>query len=273
MNLGKRTAHTTSWKALLLIGVFTIGIAVYIVLSLQSSSASYSSIQKELEKPIYRGSVSKVIFPGSEDELNIPNWQIFESGNIWSFVSGKYPLQNDFTPNDLIATELPQGDAGTDMKYSERLTPSLSAMFKEADAQGHPLMISSAYRSIVDQQKLYEDFVSTQGQAAADTYVANPGTSEHHTGLAVDLSDYSESCAADSDRCSIGIATSQWLAENSYKYGYIVRYPEGKQPITGIAHEPWHYRYVGVPLAKMIYSSDLTLDETLRQMRPAFAQN
>lgn len=257
---------------LLFVVALLIGFTSYIYIGLKESARIYDATQKELSRDIYSGRVGTTEFTGIEGLLNIPTWEVFQSGNIWTLVSADNPLPDTYTPADLIRLELTHGDNNETMQVQSRLIAPLTKLYSDAEAAGYPLMISSAYRSIADQEALYEEFVSTQGQAAAKRYVADPGSSEHHTGLAVDFSNASNACITDSDKCSLGLDTSSWLARNAHKYGFINRYPEGKQPITGIAYEPWHYRYVGIPLATRIYESDLTLDEALTQMRPAFSK-
>jgi D-alanyl-D-alanine carboxypeptidase len=133
-------------------------------------------------------------------------------------------------------------------------------------------MISSAYRSLQDQQATYDSYVAECGTACANQYVLPVGASEHHTGLAVDFSSASDQCAADSDDCSLGASAVTWLADNAWRYGFIHRYPEGKQSITGVAQESWHYRYVGIVMAKAMHGSGLTYDEVVQQLAPGYAK-
>ena len=86
--------------------------------------------------------------------------------------------------------------------------------------------------------------------------------------MSVDLASASGQCEADSDDCALTQAAISWLSENAPRFGFIQRYPEGKQPITGVAFEPWHYRYVGVTLATAMSQSELTLDEVVEQIAP-----
>ncbi len=91
----------------------------------------------------------------------------------------------------------------------------------------------------------------------AEEWVAVPGTSEHQLGIAVDIN-------ADKERCE-NEDVYLWLAENAHKYGFILRYPQGKEDITGISYEPWHFRYVGVENAQIIYEKQICLEEYTRQ--------
>ena len=105
----------------------------------------------------------------------------------------------------------------------------------------------------------YSNYVKTYGQAAADTFSAKPGHSEHQTGLAVDLTTADQYCRL--ERCFGDTAAGKWLAANTPAYGFILRYPDGKEAATGYTYEPWHFRYVGPEFAKALVESGLTLDE------------
>ena len=124
-----------------------------------------------------------------------------------------------------------------------------------ANAEGVDFSIFSGYRSYSNQKSTYQGWVNKDGQAAADTYSARPGHSEHQSGLAADINGYGA-------RFDESIAT-EWMAKNAYKYGFILRYPQGKQSITGYVYESWHFRYVGVDLATKLYNGGnwITLEE------------
>ena len=143
--------------------------------------------------------------------------------------------------------------------YSAYLHPTayqwFTKMVDDAREEGHWLYCVSAYRSYDYQQSLYQRYASRDGQRLADTYSARPGFSEHQTGLAVDINTASSSAHFEYT------AQYRWLRENSWKYGFILRYPQGKEHITGFRFEPWHYRYVGPELAQAVYESGLTYDE------------
>ncbi len=128
-------------------------------------------------------------------------------------------------------------------------------MVAAAKEAGFELWMSSGYRSYADQEYLYNGYVQRDGQEAADTYSARPGHSEHQTGLAFDLNGLSW----DFGDTPEGI----WVAENCHKYGFILRYPKGKEEITGYTYEPWHIRYLGVEKATEVYESGLCLEEFL----------
>ena len=139
------------------------------------------------------------------------------------------------------------------------LTSECSNAFYEMQAaaaeEGLDLWIASGFRSYDTQASLYQRYCDEDGQAAADTYSARPGHSEHETGLAIDLNEISSSFAY--------TAEGQWVAEHCWEYGFILRYPADKVAITGYMYEPWHIRYLGRDVASAVYSSGLCLEEYL----------
>lgn len=132
---------------------------------------------------------------------------------------------------------------------------AFNKMKADASTLGLNLWLSSGYRSYYDQKYIYNNYVSRDGQAAADTYSARAGHSEHQTGLAFDLNTISDSFA--------DTAEGKWVAENCHKYGLILRYPKGKDSITGYKYESWHLRYIGGDLPSKLYNNGdwITLEE------------
>lgn len=212
--------------------------------------------------------MTKVSLPRTDTPLVIPSLALFKDNAAWMYVSSRNDVPASFEPQNLVDVDLPHGDADQPIKLNEMTAKQLKALFAKADADGIGLMVSSAYRSVNDQQNLYDSFIAKQGQAAADQYVAKPGSSEHHTGYAADITDASAACAARSDACNLSPSTAQWIADNSPVFGFIVRYPSGKQPVTGVAYEPWHLRYIGVAAAQRLSESGLTFDEFIQQVAP-----
>lgn len=132
---------------------------------------------------------------------------------------------------------------------------ALMQMFEAAKAEGVGYWIASGFRSYDRQNRIYNNYVAQDGKAAADRYSARPGHSEHQTGLAFDLNYLTQAFGQSRE--------GLWLAENCHKYGFIIRYPEGKEHITGYMYEPWHVRYIGVDMATAVYESGLCLEEYL----------
>ena len=158
-------------------------------------------------------------------------------------------------------TQLSNGE-----KVDSRIYPDLQQMFDDMRAEGIYPFVRAGYRSHEEQERVLDDRIAayqsegyskSRARSLALETVAEPGTSEHELGLAVDIN-------AEEDR-STGDEVYDWLAENAYKYGFILRYPADKVDITGIDYEPWHYRYVGKDAAKEIYESKECLEEYLNK--------
>lgn len=152
----------------------------------------------------------------------------------------------------------------------ERVYPDLQDMMDDARSAGLDPVICSSYRTPQKQQRLFAQQIAKyrgQGYAEEEAYnqaamwVAIPGTSEHETGLALDIVARSYQLL---DKNQENTAEQRWLMENSYKYGFILRYPNDKSDITGIEYEPWHYRYVGKEAAAEIYKKGICLEEYLQ---------
>ena len=121
---------------------------------------------------------------------------------------------------------------------------------------GVSLMVNSSYRPYKDQESIYKQYKNVSLKYA-DSYAARPGYSEHQTGLAIDITSLENPLVKD-----FKVSPEyQWLKDNCYKYGFILRYPEGKEHITGYNTESWHFRYVGLEVAKKIYLENITFDE------------
>ena len=161
----------------------------------------------------------------------------------------KKPFYYNYNGADIIICNklipLPKSyGSGNDKTAKRQLDKMLEAIRKAGKGS---IAIKSAYRSYATQQGLYNRYVAQDGEAQASRYSAKPGHSEHQTGLAFDIGKISESF----DKTP----AFEWLKEHAHEYGFIMRYPKGKENITGYMYEPWHYRYVGVDLATAIHQS------------------
>lgn len=126
-------------------------------------------------------------------------------------------------------------------------------MTNDASKQGLYIYFASGFRSYEYQSQIYNNYVARDGQAVADTYSARPGHSEHQSGLAIDVNQV--------DNTFDNTAEAKWLADHCHEYGFILRYPQGKEDITGYQYESWHVRYVGTDLSYAIRNSGLTMEE------------
>lgn len=156
-------------------------------------------------------------------------------------VNKTYPLPESYSPGG-----------------NEEAFLQLCTLFTDAKAEGYSLKVASGYRSFADQRYIYNGYAAESGQAAADRFSARPGHSEHQSGLAFDVNH------PDSNQLLTSFGDSpvgQWIAENAHRYGFIIRYPEDKESVTGYMYEPWHLRYVGTDLAAVLRESGLCLEE------------
>lgn len=178
-------------------------------------------------------------------------------------VNGSHPMQEGYVPE---LTEIQPGHS-----VDTRIANAARKMLADAEEAGLHVLICSAYRSVERQQQVFGDSMQDRVKSGMDYWeayaetalnVALPGTSEHALGLALDLisNQYSEL-----DEKQEETAEAKWLAENCYKYGFILRYPPEKTNITGIIYEPWHYRYVGEEHATKITELGVTLEEYLQE--------
>ncbi len=176
------------------------------------------------------------------------------SKGILMIVNKYYKLDKNYVPDDLVYVD---SKYGAKKQMSKVALDAFIKMFDDAKKQGYNLYIASPYRSYDYQTTLYNNYVKSDGKKEADTYSARPGYSEHQTGLAADIMARGNSSLNDFEKTK----EFDWMKKNSYKYGFILRYPKGKEYITGYIYEPWHYRYVGLDAAKVIYEKGLTYEE------------
>ena len=180
--------------------------------------------------------------------------------SITVVVNNHYYLPENYEPKDLVYPNVPFlfKEKIEKRKMRREAALALEKMFAAAKKDGIYLKGVSAYRSYNTQKALFNNYVKTDGFEKAKSYSAIPGTSEHQTGLAIDVSGSAGKCAAQS--CFAKTKEAAWLNKNSAKYGFIIRYPKRKEFITGYQYEPWHIRYVG-KISKTIKSQGITLEE------------
>lgn len=179
-------------------------------------------------------------------------FSVTEPTSLWVVVNKKRALPSTYAPDDLIA-------AGNGQSMRREANEALQKLLADAQKAGVPLKSLSGYRSYATQDRVYNSYVAKDGRAAADTYSARPGHSEHQTGLAMDLGNGNGQC--DLDACFGNTKGGQWIAQNAHKYGFTVRYAQDKTSVTGYQYEPWHLRYVGIGLAQELYKNKQTMEE------------
>ena len=170
----------------------------------------------------------------------------------WVVVDKLRPLEPiDYAPTDLV-------DAGGGHQLRAEAARAMASMQAAAAPAGLHISVESAYRSYDYQQGLFSNSVARFGQDGAEHRSARPGFSEHQTGLAADVG----GGGCDIESCFATTAEGRWVAADAYRFGFVVRYPDGAQPITGYKYEPWHVRYVGVELATELHDTGgATLEE------------
>ncbi|MGB4660864.1 MAG: M15 family metallopeptidase [Mobilitalea sp.] len=177
------------------------------------------------------------------------------------FVNKEYALPKDYKPENLVTPDV----LFNILTYDERTmmrpeaAEALEKLFTAAQRDGYVLYGVSGYRSYDRQYKIFTNNIALKGKVHTLKYSAVPGTSEHQTGLAIDVS--TESLNFKLDAAFADSGEGIWLSENAYLYGYIIRYPTGASNVTGYAYEPWHIRYVGNDLAKYLYENKLTFED------------
>jgi D-alanyl-D-alanine carboxypeptidase len=189
--------------------------------------------------------------PTPTPTFNKSQLSIDDPASLWVVVNKTRQLNPKNYAPPLTALNLPGGG-----QMRPEAAAALTQMFADYQAQsGAQLKVVSPYRSYNTQVATYNGWVSRLGQAQADRQSARPGYSEHQTGLAVDIN-------TGSDQGFGATPAGIWLATNSYKYGFIVRYPDGLESVTGYEYEPWHFRYIGVELATEMHVTGV---QTLEQ--------
>ena len=168
-------------------------------------------------------------------------------------------LDADYVPRDLVNVTVKRVVNG---ELREKAHEALKAMFDAAEADGCTLYAKSLYRSYQTQKTMYANRLEKLGRD--DGVVAYPGSSDHQTGLGVDILNYEWTKKDGMTPAFAETKEAKWMAEHCREYGFIIRYMEDKEQITGIIYEPWHYRYVGKTMAKEITELGITLEEYLR---------
>ena len=179
--------------------------------------------------------------------------------SLFRIVNENQQIDKDYVPTNLVKIDSSLISVNFSHELRTDAYEALKDLYCKALEAGYKMRILSGYRSYTEQQQLFDFYVSKYGKEWAEQIDDKPGESEHQLGLCIDVGLPSGEC--DLDSCFANSGLYSWLHENAYKYGFIERYPEGKQSVTGIIYSPWHYRYVGKDMAEKIYISGLTMEE------------
>ena len=174
-------------------------------------------------------------------------------GNL-ILVNKYYKLTKDFKPKDIVPISNQFSYEGNEI--SKHVYEKYRSMWNAAKEEGLMLIVNSSYRDYETQDAVWKDYAEAHGEEWADNKAARAGSSEHETGLALDI--VTNNVIMNEFE---NTEEFKWLQNNAYKYGFILRYPKGKENITGYEYESWHYRYVGEEVAEEIHNLDITFDE------------
>ncbi len=247
--LYKRHQRRKSLLSKCLLTLFLLVLACCAVMITAILCRHFASLEHASRSPL-----ASIVSSASENDAGFPqeeNWTLI-------LVNHEHPLPDNYSFEPVTLDNGEQVDS--------RIYPSLQKMFDDMRADGVYPMVASGFRTAQKQGEIMQQKVEAyraQGyseasaRALAQEWVAAPGTSEHQTGLAVDINGDGVNSTSDE--------VYDWLVEHAHEYGFINRYPEGKSDITGIINEPWHYRYVGLSDAAQIKQSGLCLEEYLSQ--------
>ncbi len=227
------------------------------------------------------GDVSDLFIESSEDESSavayeyaidiIPYADAVNSENLL-IVNKKYHIEESFVPSNLVDVTYTRKDRDKG-KMDKTAEKALCALLEEAYYYGYnDVTVTSAYRSYSSQAWYFNYYIERemasgksreQAEAAVLTYSARPGTSEHQTGLCVDMHNLPAA-----NQSFGNTEAGKWLAANAHRFGFIIRYPNGKEDITGYSYEPWHFRFVGIKHSSVMYEEGLCLEEYLEKYYP-----
>lgn len=190
------------------------------------------------------------------DQDYYENMEVTDTSKGNTMLVNKYnSLSKDYEVEDLktISKTYSYGD---NKKLNKEAYDAFISLADDAKKEGYTILIVSSYRTYQDQEDVWKDYKASFGTKKADAYAARAGSSEHETGLAIDVADYNDK----NDKFE-ATESFKWMQTNAHKYGYILRYPKGKENITGYSYEAWHYRYVGIDTATKVYNEGITYDE------------
>jgi hypothetical protein len=184
--------------------------------------------------------------------------------DVTVLVNKEHILDKDYVPLEMYVVDENEGnfhqfkDASLKPMLRSDIKEYVDKLINDAQGLGLPIIVDSGYRSYNYQQVVLDALIKEKGNEAFKL-VALPGASEHQTGLAIDFAYYENGIYNDDVKENDKEAI--WLKNNAWKYGFILRYPKGKENVTGYNFEPWHFRFVGLKLAKYLFKNDLTLEE------------
>lgn len=220
-----------------------------------------------LEEAVVTPEVVQPVVPDVEEEVDVipvepafdkDKYSLDDPESLWVIVNkARTFIPVDYAPTDLVT---PDVRSSFEPLLREEAAVALRELFDAAETEGINLTLQSSYRSYRVQKRIKADSVAHWGQSVSDGRSARAGHSEHQSGLTVDLTGRAGTCTL--QECFSQTPEGLWLADNSWRFGFVLRYLDGATPITGYVFEPWHFRYVGFDLAEEIWNQGYpTLEE------------
>jgi D-alanyl-D-alanine carboxypeptidase len=242
-----------------------------LVLVLLVSTFVLILVNNKTEAPSTKLNDEKTQNPDLKDKAEVKNEEtvldIKTAASQYVLVNKAHPLNPiDYKPSDLVSSVVAtsSSDTADERSIREIIKTDVVKMFDDAKVANLDLIMNSGFRSSKLQSFYYNNYVKNSGEAAANKFSAKPGYSEHQTGLAFDVSYANRKCYL--EICFAETEAGKWLAEHAHEYGFILRYPNGKDSVTGYQFEPWHFRYVGKEVARIIYEKQTTYEEYLADL-------
>lgn len=236
--------------------------AMALTLSLRGTGGSETVVpQKHPVEQVAEPENTGVNTAAEEIDIKPLQHSLDAADSLWLVVNKDRPISLEYVPIELREVDVARREDKSKLELSMRddAATALETLFAAAEVDGLHLLLGSGYRSADLQNTYYTSYVAAYGQEDADKFSARPGTSEHQTGLVADVSPKSRNCYL--EICFADTPEGKWVKDNAHNYGFVVRYPEGKEAITGYQFEPWHLRFVGEDLAQDLYDASQTLEE------------
>ncbi len=241
-NINKRKYILWIYNTLFFSSVIIIFIFLFDNLNLIKSLQNINALSSPMENIQY-------------DKIGI-NIDFVDSNDFLELVNNDYSINEDSSKYEIVSAFKVVAILTSDLVLNQKVLNETKKLFTDAKSLGfNDFFISSGYRTFEKQTELYEN-------ASDKTFVQKPNHSEHQTGLALDIA-YKGTNISQMDEIKEG----KWLMKNAWKYGLILRYPDGKSDITKISYEPWHYRYIGLPHAYYCYKNNLCLEEYIEFLK------
>jgi zinc D-Ala-D-Ala carboxypeptidase len=236
-----------------------------VFVNMNTNNKFRDEMKSDIQSPIYTDYSVEPLRESEEVEMTFEESpEIIQTKDMDGYlilVNKENALEPDYSPEDLRLIQVmdASNNPNSTLYLRERAADMVEELFRAAEKDGLLLLACSGYRSYETQERLHQSYVERYGQEEANRFSARAGYSEHQTGLAVDISTNSIDGQIDVEFSNT--AEGQWVKENAHVFGFIIRYPEGREEDTGYMYEPWHLRYVGIHTATIIFQNGWTFED------------